>query len=79
MTVDHLSLLAADIEAFAVALERGSPKAKISGCPGWTLSALGTHLGGVHRWALAAIVTGAVPQLDPASDPAPSDLAGIAG
>ena len=78
MTLDYLSLLPADIEAFAIALEAGSPEAKVAGCPGWTLPSLGTHLGGVHRWARAAIITGAVPQLDPASDPAPADLAGIA-
>ena len=79
MTLDYLSLLAADVEAFALALEAGSPDAEIAGCPGWTLPALGTHLGVVHRWARAAIVTGGAPQLDPASDPAPTDLVGIAG
>jgi len=79
MTLDYLSLLAADIQAFAVALETCSPEAEIAGCPGWTLPELGTHLGGVHRWPRAAIVTGSVPHLDPASDPAPDDLAGIAG
>ncbi len=78
MTLDHLSLLATDIEAFAVALEEGSPESEIAGCPGWALPALGAHLGGVHRWARTAILTGAAPQLDPADDPAPADLAGIA-
>ena len=78
MTLDYLSLLAVDIEAFASALETGSPDAEIAGCPGWLLPQLGTHLGVVHRWARAAILTGAVPQLDPASDPAPADLLGIA-
>jgi len=78
MTLDYLSLLATDIGAFAAALEAGAPEAEIAGCPGWTLPALGAHLGGVHRWARAAIITGAVPQLDPATDPAPNDLAGIA-
>ena len=78
MTLDYLSLLAADIDAFSVALESGSPEAEVAGCPGWTLPALGAHLGGVHRWARQAILTGAVPQLDPAADPPPSDLAGIA-
>jgi len=78
MTLDYLSLLAADIAAFTAALDTGSPEAEVAGCPGWTLSALGTHLGGVHRWARAAIITGAVPQLDAANDPAPTDPAGIA-
>ena len=79
MTLDYLSLLAADIEAFAVALESGSPEAEVAGCPGWTLPSLGAHLGGVHRWARVAILTGAVPKLDPTVDPAPAELAGIAG
>ena len=79
MTLDYLSLLAADIEAFAVALETGSPWAEVAGCPGWKLPDLGVHLGGVQRWARAAIVTGSVSHLDPADDPAPGDLAGIAG
>jgi uncharacterized protein (TIGR03083 family) len=79
MTLDFLALLTNDIEAFAVALEAGSPNAEIAGCPGWTLPELGTHLGGVHRWARAAILTGAVPQLDPSSDPAPADLVALAG
>ena len=79
MTLDYLALLAADIEAFAIALEAGSPAAEIAGCPGWALPDLGTHLGGVHCWARAAILTGDVPRLDPGSDPAPCDLVGIAG
>ena len=33
----------------------------------------------MHRWARAAIVTGAAPQVDPADDPSPTDLVGIAG
>ena len=79
MTLDYLSLLAADIEAFGMALETGSPSAEVAGCPGWKLPDLGVHLGRVQRWARAAIITGSVPHLDPADDPAPADLAGIAG
>ena len=79
MSLDYLSLFAADAEAFSAAIETGPPEAEIAGCPGWTLPELGTHLGVIHRWARAAILTGAVPQMDPASDPAPDDLAGIAG
>jgi hypothetical protein len=33
----------------------------IAGCPGWDVAALGAHLGGVHRWVLAALATGAAP------------------
>lgn len=78
MTLDHLALLATDAEAFAVAVETGPADAPIAGCPGWRLPELGAHLGGVHRWARAAIITGAVPQLDPAADPAPSELGQLA-
>ena len=73
VTLDHLTLLADDIEAFASAVAAGPPDAPIGGCPGWTLLDLGEHLGAVHRWAHAAIVTSAMPQLDPASDPAPRE------
>lgn len=79
MSLDYLSLLATDAEAFAAAIETGPVEAEIAGCPGWTLPELGTHLGFIHRWARTAILTGAVPQIDPASDPAPDDLVGIAG
>lgn len=78
MSLDYLSLLAVDAEAFAAAVETGPAAAEIAGCPGWTLPELGTHLGSVHRWARAAIITGAMPQLDPAGDPSPDDLQGIA-
>jgi len=73
MPLDHLLLLTNDIEAFAAAVVAGPPDAPIAGCAGWTLLDLGEHLGGVHRWAHAAIVTSAMPQLDPASDPAPRE------
>ncbi|MGB8862406.1 MAG: maleylpyruvate isomerase family mycothiol-dependent enzyme [Ilumatobacteraceae bacterium] len=79
MSLDFLSLLAADSEAFARAIESGPAAAEIAGCPGWTLPALGAHLGTVQRWARHAILTGEPPRLDPASDPAPGDLAGLAG
>jgi uncharacterized protein (TIGR03083 family) len=78
MSLDHLSLLAADAEAFAAALETGPASAPIAGCPGWTLADLGGHLGYVQRWARQAIVTGAVPQIDESADAAPADMAGRA-
>jgi uncharacterized protein (TIGR03083 family) len=77
MSLDHLSLLAADIDAFAAAVEHGPLDAPIAGCPGWDLAGLAAHLGGVHRWATLALVTAAVPQVDPASDPVPGDAAAL--
>ena len=79
MSLDHLSLLAADSEAFASAIESGPALAPIAGCPGWTLTRLGVHLGFVQRWARQAILTGAAPQIDEAADPAPADQRGLAG
>jgi uncharacterized protein (TIGR03083 family) len=78
MSLDHLALLADDLAAFVDAVATGPATAEIAGCPGWTLPDLGVHLGSVHRWAREAIVTGALPQIDPSSDPAPTDLATIA-
>ena len=77
MSLDHLALLADDLDAFVAAVANGPATAEIAGCPGWTLADLGVHLGSVHRWAREAILTGAMPQLDSAADPAPTDLAGI--
>src|SRR5688572_25679850 len=71
--LDHLVLLAADVDAFVAAIASGPASAEIGGCPGWTLVDLGTHLGVIHRWARAAILTCAPPRLDPASDPAPTE------
>lgn len=80
MSLDHLALLADDLDAFVAALESGPATAEIAGCPGWTLADLGVHLGSVHRWARHAILHGAPPQPDDiAADPAPAELADIAG
>lgn len=78
MSLDHLDLLATDCDAFVSAIAAGPAEAPIAGCPGWTLTDLGAHLGGVQRWARAAILTSAVPHLDPADDPVPSEPAALA-
>ncbi|MDO8364811.1 MAG: maleylpyruvate isomerase family mycothiol-dependent enzyme [Actinomycetota bacterium] len=78
MSLDHLALLAADIDACAAALAAGPADAPVAGCPGWSLHALGAHLGGVQRWARAAILTGQMPKLDPADDPVPPAMADLA-
>jgi uncharacterized protein (TIGR03083 family) len=77
MSLDHLTLLAADIDAFADAMATGPLDAPVAGCPGWTVAALGAHLGGVHRWARAALVTADVPRIDAAADPAPTQGAAL--
>jgi uncharacterized protein (TIGR03083 family) len=78
MALDFLQLLAADSQAFAAAVATGPADAPIAGCPGWTLHALGAHLGGVQRWAREAIITAAPPQIDPTADPVPDSLGGMA-
>ena len=45
---------AAMIDVIAAA----DPAALVSGCPGWTLADLVTHIGGIHQWAQHAIVHG---------------------
>jgi uncharacterized protein (TIGR03083 family) len=37
----------------------GDLDAPVPPCPGWTLTDLASHIGGVHRWAAATIRTGA--------------------
>lgn len=71
MSLDHLALLRADLDDFAMAVELGPATAPIAGCPGWTLTDLGVHLGQVHRWVLGALAAGAPPTPDPA-DAAPT-------
>jgi uncharacterized protein (TIGR03083 family) len=51
----HLDRAAAD---FAARLDTGDLDAPVPGCPGWRLTDLAEHLGGVHRWARSAIVDG---------------------
>ena len=51
----HLERAAADV---AGRLESGDLDAPVPGCPGWTLTDLAHHLGGIHRWARTAVVEG---------------------
>jgi uncharacterized protein (TIGR03083 family) len=71
MSLDHLALLRRDLDQFAAAVATGPADAPIAGCPGWTLTDLGVHLGEVHRWVLGALAVGAPPTPDPA-DAAPT-------
>lgn len=73
MPLDHLTLLTADIAAFASAVEHGPPDAAVAACPGWTLHDLGVHLGTVHRWVIDALVTGGPPDGTTTHPPAPND------
>lgn len=64
--------VAAAAERFAAALAQADPDAAVPACPGWTVTDLVTHLGNVHTWA-AAIVMSASPVEAP--DGRPGDTA----
>jgi uncharacterized protein (TIGR03083 family) len=51
----HLERAAGD---FAALLDAGDLDAPVPGCPGWRLTDLAQHLGGIHRWAHFAVVHG---------------------
>jgi uncharacterized protein (TIGR03083 family) len=52
-SLDHLERAVA---AFDGVLAHGDLDAPVPSCPGWSLLDLTHHLGGVHRWATAAVV-----------------------
>ncbi|MGI9156151.1 MAG: maleylpyruvate isomerase family mycothiol-dependent enzyme [Marmoricola sp.] len=54
---DLLDVVAREAAAFAEALRSTDAGVPVAGCPGWSLADLGRHLGGVHRWARAALGT----------------------
>ena len=56
--VAHLAPLQAALNSFAGVLGSGDLVAPVPSCPGWDLTRLAWHLGGVHRWARGAIVEG---------------------
>jgi uncharacterized protein (TIGR03083 family) len=67
----HLERAAGDV---AGRLESGDLDAPVPGCPGWTLTDLAHHLGGIHRWARIAVVEG---PSDERTVDAPSDGAAL--
>jgi uncharacterized protein (TIGR03083 family) len=68
--LEHLD---AGVAAFAAALQ-GDLRRPVPGCPGWDLAALGGHLGGVHRWARAAIVEGRPAELNETGPDDPREI-----
>lgn len=55
----YLTTLADDAVAFTALLRDGDLDAPVPDCDGWTVVDLAGHLGGVHRWARDAVITGA--------------------
>ena len=69
--LDHLELEAA---RFSAVLVDGDLEASVPACPGWDLTALAGHLGGIHRWARDAVVEG---RATAEKRPYPTDRAGL--
>jgi uncharacterized protein (TIGR03083 family) len=67
----HLERAAGDVAAL---LDAGDLDAPVPGCPGWRLTDLAHHLGGIHRWARRAIVEG---PSDERAVVGPADRAGL--
>lgn len=54
----HLRGFRREADAFARVVSTGDLDAPVPNCPDWTLRDLTAHLGGVHRWAHAAMLSG---------------------
>ena len=48
------------LESFATLLADADETADVTTCPGWTVRDLAVHLGTVHRWAAAILLSGEV-------------------
>lgn len=55
---DHLAHLAAEVAALDALLAEADLDSPVPDCPDWALRDLVRHLGGVHRWATAVVLTG---------------------
>lgn len=64
---DYLARQASAAKQFAELLTYGDLDAPVSSCPGWTLTDLADHLGGIHQWATYAVRYG-----NPDAEPTPA-------
>jgi uncharacterized protein (TIGR03083 family) len=58
---------ASEARRFVATVDGADPALPVPTCPGWTLTDLMSHLGGIHRWAAQHVATGArrrVPNAD---------------
>lgn len=67
-----VDILEAQASAFADLVAGGDLGAPVAACPGWSLWDLACHLGGVHRWAHQAVLSG--PSDRPTGPPGGVDL-----
>ncbi|MEZ5116887.1 MAG: maleylpyruvate isomerase family mycothiol-dependent enzyme [Candidatus Nanopelagicales bacterium] len=70
------SRIAADAVRVAAAAQEADHDLPVPTCPGWTVSDLTRHLGGVHRWAIQILRTGSAPST---RDPGPDDADDLPG
>ena len=55
---EYQAILERDSTRFVALLRTADLSASVPACPGWDVADLARHLGGVHRWAHDALVTG---------------------
>ena len=58
-TTEHIDAVRREGELLAEASARAGLASPVPTCPGWRVSDLLAHLGGVHRWATHFLITGA--------------------
>lgn len=56
--MDHLLELGSAMARFAELTGEASGDEQVPGCPGWEFRDLATHLGAIHRWAGAIVLSG---------------------
>ena len=74
MTHDWNALLTTATDDFARTIGEVDPVAVVPSCPGWTVTDLVDHVGGVHQWARHAVLEG-TPDGQPESPAPGADLA----
>jgi len=56
--MDHLLELGSAMSRFAELTGKATGDEEVPGCPGWNVRDLATHLGTIHRWAGAIVLSG---------------------
>ena len=72
-TESYVNQLRVEGSRLAEIASAGPLDASVKGCPGWNLRDLLLHVGGVHRWAMTAVQTGAQPDEGELAKLTPSD------
>jgi uncharacterized protein (TIGR03083 family) len=59
-TAHHVEILGAEAERFASSLAGADLDTTVVTCPDWTVRALVSHVGGLHRWSTELVASGIV-------------------